>query len=269
MGPEGIEMTALALQEFAALSEGARGRGAVLTEAGRSSVNASEVLVAARAAGWPASTISAEEEAALVVDGLGPGGEGADLVIDLGGGSTEVIRARGEPVGLLASLKLGAVTLLETVGSPSDPPSSTDLENWRAAASEAARPLAALASGGPCGGGHRSPVVVLVGGSATTLGAAALGLAHYSPEAVEGAMLDPVRLRIALEGLARLTKSERASGPVGPDRAEIVVPGGILLLEILDRVGAEIVRLSARGLRHGLAKRLLRGDWPVSGCGVH
>jgi exopolyphosphatase/guanosine-5'-triphosphate,3'-diphosphate pyrophosphatase len=106
--------------------------------------------------------------------------------------------------------------------------------------------------------------VVAVAGTATTLAALELELARYDGSRVEGLALGRERLRAWIERLARLTTPERRALPgMDPGRADVIVAGLLALEGTLVALGARRFRVSERGVRHGVAIRLLAGADPV------
>jgi exopolyphosphatase/guanosine-5'-triphosphate,3'-diphosphate pyrophosphatase len=207
-------------------------------------------------------TISGEEEAELTYEGalVGLGARAIDergaIVVDVGGGSTELVAPAASGLSRV-SLDVGAVRMTER-HVRSDPPTEAELEAIRAdvrsklaAASHVAR--AEVSS------------VVAVAGTATTLLAVAHGVAPYDAARVHGATLEARELAETRARLAALTLDERRRVPgLEPKRADVIVAGAVVLevvLEELARVDARRAALviSDRGVRWGLAQRLARG----------
>jgi len=200
---------------------------------------------AARETGIAIEIVPEAEEARLgelAIAALGAGPEA--LVVDVGGGSTEVAcRA----LGLRASIPIGAVVLTEAWLDPRGP----DSARWaglRAAAAEAARAF-------PAGVG-RGRAVWAIGGTAVNLAACASGLARFDPRAVEGRVVPAVQAAQLADALAALPRAGRLAFPIEAERADILPAGLAALAAVLERLGAETVRVSGAGLRHGLAREL-------------
>ena len=201
-----------------------------------------------------ARILSGEEEAAFSIEASrGAAGPVALLVIDVGGGSTELAwSVPGAPVHGV-SLPLGAVRLTEAVVSRHPLPAS-ELAKLRHAAREGLRAVAA-------DGGER---VVAVAGTATTLAALDQALEVYDPERVEGHELSRERLAAWIERLAALDLAERRALPgMEPGRADVIVAGLVILDAVLERAKATHFRVSGRGVRHGVALALLAGRYAV------
>jgi exopolyphosphatase/guanosine-5'-triphosphate,3'-diphosphate pyrophosphatase len=169
------------------------------------------------------------------------------LVIDIGGGSTELIQgAEGtDAVKSRISVNLGAVKLTEAC-LHSDPPSTAET----ASANEAARAAFQAASLVHAADGEYH--VVGVGGTLTNLGGMKLH-ASVDPEQLHGMALTMSDLRAFCSQLGGLTVEERRALPgLDPGRADIILAGAILLTQALTHIGSEKIDVSTRGLRWGL-----------------
>ncbi len=185
--------------------------------------------------GFSTRLLSGEEEAELTRRGVANGrelGDGA-LVLDVGGGSTELITAHER-----ASLDLGCVRLTER-HIRTDPPSGEELDAAAHAVREALPDLEADEAIG-------------VAGTVTSL--AALELGRYDPEQIHGYRLTREALGRQLERLASLPLSERRELPgLEPERAPVIVAGAVIVREVLDRYGLGELEASERDLLHGAA----------------
>ena len=177
--------------------------------------------------GFATRLLSGEEEAELTkrgVGGLAPG----TLLVDIGGGSTELVLGDFE-----TSLPLGSVRFTERHGDDA------------AASIAAARAL--LPDLGP-------QDAVGVAATITSLAALDLGLEQYDRELVHGHLLTRRGARAQLDRLAALPLEERRRLPaIDPDRAPVIVAGAAILLAILDTYGLEAIRVSERDLLDGTA----------------
>ncbi|MCY2960865.1 MAG: hypothetical protein NTY35_11920 [Planctomycetota bacterium] len=204
---------------------------------------------AARAAsetGLQLEILSEEEEARLGEVAIESAGAGPDaLVVDVGGGSTEIAcRA----LGLRRSIPIGAVVLTETWLAPGVPDEAR-WANLRAAAATEARAF-------PADAGVGRPVWA-IGGTAVNLGACAAGLARFDPRAVEGVQVPAARAGELATALALRSRADRLAFPIEAERADILPAGLATLAAVLERLGAAHVRVSGFGLRHGLAREAL------------
>lgn len=200
--------------------------------------------------GFETVLLSGAEEADLTAAGvmtaLAPVPE-EFLVFDLGGRSTEFILSRSGRTQESLSLGLGAVALTEGYLA-SDPPTAAEIRACRAeAAAVLARELAPLAREA------ERPVVVGTAGTVTTLAAVAQEMEVYEPERVNNFRLGREELAGLFERLAALRLADRARvRGLPPDRAEIIVAGAALVLEIMDFFEAEVLRVSDAGLLEGI-----------------
>jgi exopolyphosphatase / guanosine-5'-triphosphate,3'-diphosphate pyrophosphatase len=185
--------------------------------------------------GFTTRLLSGEEEADLTRRGVANGRAVGDetVVLDVGGGSTELITARDR-----VSLDLGCVRLTER-HLRSDPPAREELEEAGRAVREA------LPDWSPRD-------AIGVAGTVTTL--AALELGEYDPEQTHGYRLSRGSVERQLERLASLPLAERRELPgLEPERAPVIVAGALIVREFLDRYGLDGLEVSERDLLHGAA----------------
>jgi len=185
--------------------------------------------------GFTTRLLSGDEEAALTLRGVATGepvGEGT-LVLDVGGGSTELITTEQR-----VSVDVGSVRLTER-HLHADPPTADELE---ASAREVRELLPSLGPSRAIG----------VAGTVTTL--AALELNGYDPERVHGHRLSREAVERQLERLASLPLAQRRELPgLEPERAPVIVGGAVIVREVLDRYGLDGLEASERDLLHGAA----------------
>jgi exopolyphosphatase/guanosine-5'-triphosphate,3'-diphosphate pyrophosphatase len=255
LGREGIERTLRALEEYAALASKHQAPVvAVGTEALRRAPNAHEFLEAAAAIlGAPVEVIGGEREAGLsflaATSSFPREAAGAMVVVDIGGGSTEVIVAQAGTVELRQSLPLGSVRLTER-HVRNDPATDAEVE---AIVQDAAQALANVPL--PAGA-----ALVGIAGTVTSLGAMAQRLPSYDPALVHGYRLGLAELSELVERLRRSSQAEREKMPgLDPRRADVILAGACILLEIVRRSLAQHVIVSDRGIRWGLLYERLRG----------
>lgn len=191
-------------------------------------------------------TISGEEEAQLSYLGALRGltlEEGPVLVIDLGGGSTEIIIGQGELINYRTSLEVGAVRLTEAFGLDQDssrlPDALSHLQDLLAAVVLPNKPSQA----------------VVVAGTATTLAAMDAGLTTYQGEAVHGRLLTRERLDYWQQRLLHATPEERLQlARVSPKRADYLAGGAAVISTVLEFCGLKQCVASDAGLRFGILK---------------
>jgi exopolyphosphatase/guanosine-5'-triphosphate,3'-diphosphate pyrophosphatase len=221
------------------------------TAAVREARNGGTFLEEARArAGISPRVIPADEEGRLIYlavkAALGLGAKPA-LIVDIGGGSMQIVVGDREKIQIATSAPLGALRLTELF-LDSDPPSQRELAGLRRHVRREARaPMAKVMRFRP----RR------VYGSSGSIHALA-HLDHWQTQGAEVPHINGYRLgREALRGLtrrlARMSLEEREQLPgLDARRAGIIVPGAVVLLHVLDTVGADAITVSDYGVREGL-----------------
>jgi exopolyphosphatase/guanosine-5'-triphosphate,3'-diphosphate pyrophosphatase len=256
LDPEAIARTLAVLRDFAAAARrhGAR-IAAVGTEALRRAPNAAAFLgPAGEILGAPVEVIDGEREAALTFHAVAASfpelQSGPLAVIDIGGGSTEIVLAAGGEVRFRTSLPLGSVRLTEAF-IHQDPPTAAD----RAAI---VGTIDSAIGGVPFP--TEPPALVGVAGTVTSLAAMALELASYDPARVHGYRLSRADLGRQIERLGTATQSERER-MVGldPRRADVILAGALILDRIAAAARVADIRVSDRGIRWGLFHELTQG----------
>jgi exopolyphosphatase/guanosine-5'-triphosphate,3'-diphosphate pyrophosphatase len=254
LGEEPQQRVFAALDEYAQAIEahGAERRAAVMTSAVRDAENGAEFAAAVRDRyGLEGRTLSGDEEARLTFRGATAARDPSDgtklLVIDIGGGSTElVVGARGE-VEFHVSTQAGVVRHTER-HIHSDPPAREEL----AELGRDVRPLLEESVWPETRSSVR--VAVAVAGTATQAAAIDLELEPYDASRVEGHVLTVERLGELLDRLAALPLAERREVPgLDPDRAPTIVAGLVILTEALEAFGLGSVEVSERDILWGVA----------------
>ena len=251
LSPEGMEATLRALSGFAAEARalGAEGLVVSATSAARDARNGPEFLEAARArSGVTVEIIPGELEAQYAFDAVAtdaavcPSGSPV-VVVDIGGGSTELVYGCGSTVTFRHSFDVGAVRMTERF-IRSDPPSPAELAALRSFLDTVFAPLPPRAEG---------QGLVGVAGTVTTLYCVRHALHPYDSRRVHGGSLSAPELCALVERLAALTTAERARLPgLDPRRADVVVAGALVLDAVVRALCAPSLAVSDRGLRWGL-----------------
>ena len=242
-----------ALDTYAAAIEehgGADVRTAVMTSAVRDAANGAEFAAAVRDRyGFAGRTLSGDEEARLTYLGATTGrtAGGPLLVIDIGGGSTELVVGEHGEVDFHVSTQAGVVRHTER-HIHSDPPQPAELE---ALAADARSVIDAAA---PAAVRERAAAAVAVAGTATACAAIDLELDPYDPARVEGHRLTRARLEALRGRLAAMPLAERREVTgLHPDRAPTIVAGTVILLEVLSAFALDGVEVSERDILWGVA----------------
>ena len=192
--------------------------------------------------GFSTRLLAGTDEAAMMIRGVTAGRPPLDdvLVVDIGGGSTELVVARAGAVASAVSLDVGCVRVTERFLA-SDPPAASEL----AAAGAYVRSLlpeldAARAIG--------------VAGTVTTLSTLDLGDPEYDPTRTHGHRLPFEAVEAQLQRLAALTTEERLAVPgIEPGRAPVIVAGVVVLREVMTTYGLSEIEVSERDVLHGAA----------------
>ncbi|MEO8686658.1 MAG: Ppx/GppA family phosphatase [Solirubrobacteraceae bacterium] len=254
LGDEPRERVYAVLEEYAAAiaEHGATRTTAVMTSAVRDASNGGEFATAVRdRSGVAGRILSGDEEAQLTFLGATTArtpepGERL-LVIDIGGGSTELVIGERGDVAFHVSTQVGVVRHSER-HLHSDPPTRDEL----AALSGDAGP--ALAEAVPEAERERVTAAVAVAGTATQCAGIDLGRA---PDDVEGHRLSLPALEAMLERLAALPLKERRRVPgLDPHRAPTIVAGVVVLTRTLAAFGLQEVEVSDRDILWGAALEL-------------
>jgi exopolyphosphatase/guanosine-5'-triphosphate,3'-diphosphate pyrophosphatase len=180
--------------------------------------------------GVDAEVLTGRAEAATAYRGATATLEGdpPTLVVDIGGGSTELVLGDGRDARAMISLDIGCVRLFER-HLHHDPPTAAEAAALRA---DVAAHLATVAGVlDPAAAGR----VVGVAGTVTTVTAIALGLDAYDPRRIHRATLDAAEIAAVADKLAAMTVAERAALPVMAKGREDVIAAGALLLDELVR----------------------------------
>ena len=248
LSEEGMAQTLETLEAFAreARSLDIEGLAVSATSAARDATNGAEFLAEARRlADVEVEIISGDAEARLVWLAVHADFGGSNLcVVDIGGGSTEVVYGTAQGQRTYArSLDVGSVRLTERFLA-SDPPTPEGLAAMLRFLGEAFAQLPHPPAGA---------TVVGTAGTVTTLLSIRDGIEPYDASRVHGARLTKAELASIIERLAGLPLAERREVKgLEPARADVIVAGGLILLAALERLGAEVCVVGDRGVRWGL-----------------
>jgi exopolyphosphatase/guanosine-5'-triphosphate,3'-diphosphate pyrophosphatase len=223
------------------------------TAAVRDAANAAEFeRPVGELAGSPPEIVSGEEEARLSFLGAARGLDAPPpfLVLDIGGGSTEFVVGSKDPSAAI-STQMGSVRLTERFVR-SDPPEASELDRMRAAVDDV---LDDVDRAIPA---RDAPTFVAVAGTSTTVQAVALGLDFYDPERIHRTRLSRDEAARVASRLAGMTTAERAALPVmAPGRADVIVAGSVILVEVMERFGFDETIVSETDILDGLVLEML------------
>lgn len=234
--PAAVERTLEAARGYAALiaRHGARELRFVATSATRDAANRDVFIDGIREIlGVQVEVISGEEEAALsfrgAVSTLPQLPAGPRVVVDIGGGSTELVLGTEEPEARI-SLDIGSVRLTER-HLRSDPPTAEEIA---AAAADVDALLDTAAERLPL---QEATSLVGTAGTVTTVTAVAEGLTEYRPDVVHGATRSIEDAVAVCERLLAMTREERGElGIIHPGRIDVIGAGALIWARILRRV---------------------------------
>ena len=203
--------------------------------------------------GLDVDLISGPEEARLIYLGVLSGmsfGDRPHLLLDIGGGSTELILADGRDARALTSTRVGAVRLQRDFvkDDPIPPNRRAFLQAFIQGSLEPAvdKVRRRIKPG-------ETPLLVATSGTAMAIGTLAAQEDVRPPLKLHGYRLTRQRLDTVVERLITLTPAQRRElSPLNERRAEIIVPGALILQTTMQMLGAQELLLSERALREGL-----------------
>lgn len=229
----------------------------IATSAVRDAVNRQEFVDEVKAiTGWDVTILSGKDEAEAsflgacqAVRNLSLPGSADVLVMDIGGGSTELIHGRlsGEII-YGGTSQIGSVRMTE-MAITQHPVSTEEMDNLRAVIRERASVLVEQCSLSL----SANPILIGVGGTITTLAALDLGLTVYDADKVTGFVLTKQRVAYWVEHLAKLTIVERAVLPgMSRGREDVIVAGAAIADGFMDLLGVEEIVVSDGDLMQGI-----------------
>ncbi len=258
LAPEALERTRVALVDYAADIEAAGVDAArvrfVATSATRDASNGGEFLDLVRATLGPGvqpEVVTGDTEAGLAFAGatrelLGGPFPSPYLVVDIGGGSTELVLGT-ESVLAARSVDVGSVRLTER-HLHADPPTRAQVA---AAVADVQAALDLVEQVVPVAD---AATVVVVAGTATTVAALALGLPAYDSSRVHHARLSLAAVDAVTDRLLSLPRAQIAALPaVEPARADVLGAGAVILRTVLERVGSDGCVASEHDILDGIA----------------
>ena len=289
LDPEALERTLAAVASYAAdcaelgVAPGGDVRRFVATSATRDARNREDFVAGVRRLlGIEPEVVSGQEEARLSFTGslLGARGGEADpaaersecepaprLVVDLGGGSTELVLGVDEPSAAI-SLDTGSVRITERflAGGVTPEAEAAARTEVRGLLDEAERVVDLSAPGRLVG----------LAGTITTVTAHALNLQAFDPQALNGAELSPQAVLASCEAIIHSTPEQRASwGYLAPGRRDVIAAGALVWSEVVTRVvertaaaGRPLARVttSLYDILDGIALSLVPESGPAEGA---
>jgi exopolyphosphatase / guanosine-5'-triphosphate,3'-diphosphate pyrophosphatase len=253
LDPDSAKQTLDAIVEFSGKARelGANRIVGVATAALRDVSDGAEFVAQVKQqAGFELEVITGETEARLsylaVMRGLPIAPNAKLLIVDIGGGSTELIRAESGTMNEVVSLQIGSVRLTER-HVKHDPPNAGDTAELRLAADEKLQSLH---------WNFQPDTLVGIAGTVTTIAAVAMELRQYDSSLVHGHRLshDEVIRTVLKFGSLPLAERKKLSG-LEEGRADVIFAGGMILERIMSHFHLNEVIVSDQGVRWGLAWR--------------
>lgn len=199
--------------------------------------------------GFATRLLSGDDEALLTHQGVTSERalDAGTVIVDIGGGSTELIAGEPDGVRWHDSLDIGSVRLTERF-LHGDPPTADEL------AACAAAVQALFAERVPDEIREATATAIGVAGTITSIAALALGLEEYDREQVHGSHLTAAQLGEQLERLAAVPVAERRRlRPLDSERAPVIVAGAVIARETLSFFGLGELEISERDILDGAA----------------
>ncbi len=249
---EAIEAACGAVADYVALYQeaGAETVVAIATSAVRDAANGSAFVAELRERfALSARVLDGEEEARLTYIGATSAHPPTEptLVVDIGGGSTELIVGAGEKIAFHASLQVGVVRHTERHIS-SDPPTAVELERL---AGDVRGSIDAVIAEHP---EARAGAGIAVAGTPTSLAAIEMELEPYDPTRVHSHVLALPSIQRMLSRLASAPLAKRVEIPgMHPDRAPTIVAGVVTLVEAMRAFDLDRITVSEHDILYGAA----------------
>jgi exopolyphosphatase/guanosine-5'-triphosphate,3'-diphosphate pyrophosphatase len=258
LAPQALDRVFAAAEEYARIVEQHQVDAVrfVATSAARDADNSEAFLDGIQQRlGVRPEVVSGEEEAQLTFDGatrtLTDRAEPL-AVLDIGGGSTELVVGTSGRVDASRSLEIGSVRVTERL-MPSDPPSTSELAAATAFVDDA---LATL----PTYGVRLGEVRTLVGvaGTVTTVASVLLGLTEWDRDRVHHARLDTQDVHALTERLLAMTVEQREALGIPTGRSDVIGAGALILDRVLRRCAVDELLVSDSDVLDGIAWSIAR-----------
>ena len=238
---------------------------AIATEAVRRASNGEELVRRLHdEAGLDVEVISAQEEGRLVWLSAASLAKGMpnSVVVDIGGGSVEVVQAVGDEPVSIASMPIGARVSTERYLTE-DPPSDASFKRLKRAVRRTLHDRVTPLQ-------HGVPTVVGSGGAITTIAGLVAGMRGRRYESLQGVQIERPEIMQLLGILSHSTPEQRLAMTGMPaDRVDIILAGTLVLAEVLKLFGAGSVLVNARGIREGIVLDTLASGGAVEPAPDH
>lgn len=225
---------------------------AMATSAARDARNGQELFDIGKELGIPIEVIPGEDEARISFQGATGGvldEKNTNLVIDIGGGSTEFIVGHGNQIYFGESLNIGAVRLTERYITQ-QPISQTERESLQSYIKEQVQAIL------PQIQKNKPNQILAVAGTPTSIAAVELG--GFDEKKVDGYFLTKERLKYWVDTFAQTSVEEKRTKFQLGGRADIIFAGASILLQVVESLNMDGIHVSTKGVRYGVALEMLR-----------
>lgn len=225
---------------------------AMATSAARDAKNGKELFKIGEDLGIPIEIIPGEDEARITYQGATAGAtddQKTSLVVDVGGGSTELISGRGSKILFGESLNIGGVRLTEKFISTQPVPQNERQNLQKYIQEQLKTVLPELQK-------EKIDQIIAVAGTPTSLVAIEVG--GYDEKKVDGFFLKKERLAYWVEEFANTTVEEKKTKYQLGGRADIIYAGASILLAVIEALNLPGMIVSTKGVRYGVALEMLQ-----------
>ncbi len=248
LSPHAMSRTMDALKRYVdiAASQGVARLFCVGTAALREAANSEEFLASVREAfGFDVEIISARDEAYYTYLSVRDDEMvrcGKMTIVDIGGGSTEIIGGSEREFMGYVSLPMGSVRLTDAFIT-NDPPLGEEMDGIASYIKEKLFPVTY----------PEGSVLIGTGGTVTNIASMIIGIEEYDRERVHGFAVELPELKKLITSLRVLTSDRRKLiRGMEPGREDIIVQGALILKEIMEDGGFDRCIVSAAGVRYGV-----------------
>jgi exopolyphosphatase / guanosine-5'-triphosphate,3'-diphosphate pyrophosphatase len=196
--------------------------------------------------GWDVNVVSGKEEASLSYLGAvyGYSEHSNVMVIDIGGGSTELIFGKKTKIDFIKSFPIGVVSDTEKY-LKNDPPTLKQLVSLREHLQSVFGELATLS--------FKPDISIALAGTPTTLACMELNLNNYNEKLIEGYELSIIKIKNIVNTIQKITSNEikNTYKSVVKGREDLILSGAIILLKIMEIINVNNTIVSTKGIRYG------------------
>jgi exopolyphosphatase/guanosine-5'-triphosphate,3'-diphosphate pyrophosphatase len=242
---------------------GAGAIDAVATSAIRDAENSESFLARARErTGLPIRVLSREDEARYgYIAAVNSTTLSDGYVLDLGGGSMQLVRVADRLARESGSWRVGTVRMTERFLPANGPAKRRQIEELRDHVAAELAQAGWLSDGNPPARSGDATCLVGIGGTVRNLAAAAQRAAGLPSNGVQGMVIERKALSELVQRLASLPAAERSSIPgIKPARADLILAGAVVVQGVLEAGGFDGLQTTEAGLREGVFFERLLGE---------